>query len=71
MKIQGPWRKLSGCVFERIDGTRIHTQGLLRYSNGDTIRCSNISHYSRIQGSVRRGLMLWANEIVPMEGQNA
>lgn len=62
MKINGRWRKVGPSVYERIDGVRIHLQGLLRLPEGKIIRCPSIRKYSKIQGSVRRGLMMWANQ---------
>ena len=70
MRSHGPgagWTSLSGGVFERRDGLRVHVLGLCRLSDGRLVSgMAGLEHDSlqrliRINGgNVRRGTMAWA-----------
>ena len=69
MKLAGEWKK-RGAVYERKDGVRVHLGGkIARTAAGEFIGPDYSHQYrcTRIQGSHRRGMMLWANECLPIK----
>jgi hypothetical protein len=61
------WKHLSGSVYERIDGLRMHMGGMCRLLNGDKVSASSWDQYSLVYslieingGNRKRGLMAWA-----------
>lgn len=71
MKIAVNWKRM-GPVYERCDGVRVHIGGrLLRSASGDitqptlTVMLDQM-RFAKIQGSHRRGMMLWANTVLPL-----
>lgn len=67
MKLAGKWKKI-GPVYERSDGLRVHIGGrIIRTNSGEIIgpEYSEQFRCERIQGSHRRGMMLWANMKIP------
>ena len=69
MKIKGRWAKSKTCspVYERADGVRIHTYGLVRTIAGETMNVDHdvLKRFLKITGgNRRRAMMLTANEMV-------
>lgn len=60
------WKHVSGAVWDHESGLRLHTSGMLRTPGGEYIsgncwpETQVVSLATRITGSRRRGLMLWA-----------
>jgi hypothetical protein len=63
------WQHMAGAVFERTDGLRVHTLGLVRLPDGRTLSGSvwpescELDRLIRINGNRKRGLMAWANVV--------
>ena len=76
MKIQGNWKKYKLVpVYEREDGFRIHTLGIIRKLNGVILTppYSKIIYYKRLVGGrTARAMMLLCNHLYPInrEQQN-
>lgn len=64
------WRRLSGAVYERDDGLRMHMLGYCRLPGSDSVIGDDFKNY-RMQnrlidingGNKKRGLMAWANAL--------
>lgn len=64
----GPgWKRLSGAVYERNDGLRMHMLGLVRLPSGKLIDQFAPTQYQQVDklvmingGNRKRGLMAWA-----------
>lgn len=72
MKLPG-WTKLSPCVFEHQDGTRIHLSGLALLPDGREVWGSRWPESKRVHhairrfgGNRRRGLMYWSRHMLPI-----
>lgn len=71
MKLKGKWKRARcSAVYERCDGLRIHTQGLIRTRQGGVLCVDSrvLEKFVKIVGGRRhRALMAYANEFWPME----
>lgn len=73
MRLPG-WTRLSACVYQHEDGTRIHAAGLVFLPSGATV-WGNSWPISRDMnraiamcgGNRRRGIMCWARRLVAAE----
>lgn len=73
MKLSGEWKKLNSAIYESKYGDRIHTGGMIKMASGHEIFLSYIladlaiSKYIDMQGSRKRGMMLFTEIAKPEE----